>query len=137
MLKLYTRLRLPDGREGLLLCSVCRGPGDPEQMGILTDDYVRVICRPDQVKMIKRYGETVPLSNNPGGDKTKVYPVERDNINLLREAVWHEHYQKFGEASYGRYQDSWKRGDVKLLPKKEDIRESREAFTQQFSLFRK
>jgi len=137
MLKLYTRLRLPDGREGLLLGSVCWGPGDPEQMDVLTDDYVKVICLPDQVKMIRRYGETVPLSKNPGGDRTKVYLVERDNINCLREAIWHDHYQRFGETSYGRYQDSWKHGDVKLLPKKEDIRESREAFAQQLRLFGK
>ena len=104
-------------------------------MDVLTDDYVKVICRHDQVEIIKRHGETVPLSENPGGNKTKVYPVERDNINRLREAIWHTHYQRFGDTSYGKYQDSWKRGDVKLLPKKEDIRESREAFAQQFRLF--
>ena len=134
MYNLYTRMRLTDGREGLLLGSIFRGPGDPEQLDILTDDYVKVICRHDQVKVIRRHGETSPLSPEPGGDKTKVYPVERDNIHRLREAVWHDHYQRCGVWEDGPYSDTWNSGDIKPLPEQDDIREKPEAFAQQLKL---
>ena len=136
MLNLYVRVRLPDGREGLLLGQVFQGPSDiPKKMDVLTDGYVRVVCRHNQVKVIRRQGDTAPLEDGPGGDKTKVYPMEKSNIHRLREAIWHDHYQKFGADSFGMYQDSWKSGDIKELPEDEDIREKSEAFAQQIRLF--
>ena len=134
MLNLNIRVRLPDGREGILLGQVFRSSlQDPEEMYVLTDDYVRITCRHNQVKVIRRHGDTVPLEAGPGGDKTKVYEVERDNIKRLREAIWHDHYQNFGYSD-GMYADTWKSGDIKPLPKDEDIRQLPAQFEQQIPL---
>ena len=134
MLNLNIRVRLPDGREGILLGQVFRSSlQDPEEMDVLTDDYVRITCRHNQVKVIRRRGDTVPLEAEPGGNKTKVYEVERDNTKRLREAIWHDHYQNFG-CFGGMYADTWKSGDIKPLPKDEDIRQLPAQFGQQIPL---
>lgn len=128
------RVRLPDGREGILLGQVIRlSLQDPEEMDVLTDDYVRITCRHNQVKVIQRRGNTVPLEEGPGGNKTKVYEVERDNVKRLREAIWHDHYQSSGYFD-GMYSETWKSGDIKPLPKDEDIRQLPAQFGQQIPL---
>lgn len=109
------------------------GRDGPTGMDVLTDDYTRVTCRENQVKAIKRRGDTRPFSEKPGGDRTKVYDIERDNILRLEEAIWHDHYQKCGFWP-GGYAKTWESGDIKPSPKDEDIRQLPSQFDEQIPL---
>lgn len=143
-LDLDYRVSLPDGREGFVLGILCR-PDDTESVDVMTDSYVKVTCRPDQVQVVKRKtGDLEPVDSSPGGNKHRVYPIERTNHERLRRAIWHEHWKRHGNAedfitgngsSYDEYARLYLEGKLEPMPVKEDIRAEQVSQRRQLNLF--
>lgn len=138
---MHERVRLVDGRPGLVI-GIMHSPSKEEEYHILTDDYCRVDCRPDQLTVIKRTGEVFDFDkHNPG---PKLLAIEIENIMKLRKGIWHDHYKRFPpkiliidgkEYSAGNYYDSWQRGERQELPVFQNIVDHDATAEKQLSLF--
>ena len=135
-LDLNQRVKLADGREGFILGMTFQGPGPPLEVRVMTDDYVEVVCLPEQFKAIRRQGQTEVFEPYSGGANKKMLPVEIHNHEQLRLAVWHAHFKRFPPApdSVMPHAESFRQGEIVPLPQDEDIRETGPQFPQQISL---
>lgn len=126
--KLFERVRLPGGREGMV--HQIFSPGYPpgaerpsDTITVMTDDYVEVECWPWQATKIRRARGQTFKSKDPEGS---FYPVELDNLARLHMAIWHDHWDRFLPQAvpsfYGNYWEQYSSGNKVPLPAREDIR---------------
>jgi len=107
-----SRVRLPDGRAGILHGLLWQGMKCLE-VWVMLDDYVEAKALPDQCETIKRDpAETIVYDET--GTKFKLLPIELKNLERLRKDVW--------------------RG-ARRSPKRIDIREEPERAPAQLEMF--
>ncbi len=121
--RLYDRVRLPDGREGILHGQMWRG-ADPAEAMVLTDDYVEVTCLQSQLASARRHGRTVRYTD--GTNVAWVYRVEVDNLRRLQLGTAHEGFAEHGCPDWPDYEPArlWRLGQREHAPPREDIRAS-------------
>lgn len=135
-MKLYDRVQFADETQGLILSREAQK--GRTFLVVLTDDYERVICDPDQVGVIERVEREddhmrVLEDYVAGGQTYRLHVFEVNFLNWYRMAIWHDywtkHPQKDGVPPMGvrkqpEYWEWYQRGEIAHLPPERDIRRS-------------
>jgi len=135
-LDLDLRIRLPDGREGFVMEMFYPAHGR-ETVVVLTDSYVKVKCRPDQLALVQRRANETTKWDYA---HKKMYPTEAENCRRLRRAIWHAHWKRFGHWDYevpgfiGECARLYTEGQREPLPTEEDISLRQDSQPRQLTL---
>src|SRR5574343_6175 len=118
---LNIRVRLPDGREGVLIGT--RESGGVPLGRVLTDGYEDVLLQLSGLTVRRRTGTTVKFEGS------RMYPIEAENIQRLHTAIWHSHWSNWNNGTalaskaypYADWFAAWERGEKVPLPAEENL----------------